>query len=444
LTKSTHSFARKGRNLLAALIVALAGNMFFISLARAEDVAPPAEVTTIVTQGGDDVSYHIPLTVSVVYDGVTYENVYATTNSVITFGRPDGTYWTYPTTPSVSIESKDWWVLPQQMPDTHFIINVSEGGFQVDGSYRPYGTLTGDTTSIIITAQIQTDGTVAYSYAVDGPLSGNERTGAVLTDGTIVPLSEVNIIEVEIPPVLEPEPVPPTPEPEPIVPEPVVPVEPIDPVVPQVCPPLCGPNEPPPPHGDPRPPIIIDPIIIPEEPPAPAPELPAEEPPTPVEEPPVEEPPAEEPPVPVEEPPAPEEEPPTEAEEPPVEAEPAPEEAPGPTVEEEVLQAEDVEASELPVDTPIELANGVVLTAGVVAALELFDNPAELLSEVFTNPAQVLTALSNIGADMSEDERQESTETILAAVIVGQIATQSAVAAAASAAAASSTYRRKP
>jgi hypothetical protein len=108
------------------------------------------------------------------------------------------------------------------------------------------------------------------------------------------------------------------------------------------------------------------------------------------------------------------------------------------------LQAEDVEASELPADTPIELANGVVLTAGVVAALELFDSPAELLTEVFTNPAQVLTALSNIGADMSEEERQESTETILAAVIVGQIATQSAVAAAASAAAASSTYRRKP
>ena len=452
MTKSTSSFARKSRNLLAVFCIALAGNIFFLSHARAEDVAPA--VTTIVTNGGDDVSYHIPLTVSVVYDGVTYENVYATTNSVITFGRPDGTYWTYPTTPSVSIESKDWWVLPQQMPDTHFIINVSEGGFQVDGNYRPYGTFTGDTTSIVITAQIQTDGTVAYTYAVDGPLSGNERTGAVLTDGTVVPLSEVNIIEVEVPPVLEPEPVPPTPEPEPIVPEPVVPVEPIDPVVPQVCPPLCGPNEPPPPphpdprppigppppHGDPRPPIIIDPIIIPEEPPAPEP--PAEEPPTPVEEPPAEEPPAEEPPVPVEEPPAPEEEPPTEAEEPPVEAEPAPEEAPEPPAEEEVLQAEDVEASELPADTPIELANGVVLTAGVVAALELFDNPAELISEIFTNPAQVLTALSNIGADMSEEERKESTETILAAVIVGQIATQSAVAAAASAA--SSTYRRKP
>jgi len=88
------------------------------------------------------------------------------------------------------------------------------------------------------------------------------------------------------------------------------------------------------------------------------------------------------------------------------------------------------------------LENGVVLTAGVVAALELFDNPAELLSEVFTDPGEVLTALSNIGADMSPEVREQSEKVIVAAVIVGQIATQSAVAAAASAA--STTYRRKP
>ena len=397
---------RKSRNLLAILAIVLAGNLSVLSYARAEDIVPP-EVTTIVTNGGDDVSYHIPLTVSVVYDGITYENVYATTNSVITFGRPDGTYWTYPTTPSVSIESKDWWVLPQQMPDTHFIINVSEGGFQVDGNYRPYGTFTGDTTSIIITAQIQTDGTVAYTYAVNGPLAGNERTGAVLTDGTVVPLEQIGITQVEEAPVLEPEPVAPepepTPEPEPVAPEPeVVPAPVPQPVFPYV----------------PEPAPIEPPVVEPEPQPEPEPE--------PTPEPPVVEP-----------------EPEIVPEEPPAEVEPAPEEEPELPVEEEVLQAEDVEASELPADTPIELANGVVLTAGVVAALELFDSPAQLLTEIFTNPAQVLTALSNIGADMSEEERQESTETILAAVIVGQIATQSAVAAAASAAA-SSTYRRKP
>jgi hypothetical protein len=287
--------------------------------AHAEDPVP--SVTTIVTNGGDDVSYQIPLTVSVVYDGVTYENVYATTNSVITFGRPDGTYWTYPTTPSVSIESKDWWVLPQQMPDTHFIINVSDGGFQVDGNYRPYGTFTGDTTSIIITAQIQTDGTVAYSYAVDGPLVGNERTGAVLTNGTVVPLEQVNIIQVEEAPELEPEPVPPTPEPEPVppTPEPVPEPEPVPPTPepvpePEPVPPTPEPvPEPEPVQPTPNP----VPVPIPQ-PEPPAVEPPAEEPPAeqpPAEEPPAEEPPAEEPPLPVEEPPAPAEEPPLTVEE---------------------------------------------------------------------------------------------------------------------------------
>ena len=377
---------RKSKNLLVIFAVVLALNLFFLSYARAEDPAPA--ITTIVTPGGDDVSYQIPLTVSVVYDGVTYENVYATTNSVITFGRPDGTYWTYPTTPSVSIESKDWWVLPQQMPDTHFIINVSEGGFQVDGNYRPYGTFTGDTTSIVITAQIQTDGTVAYSYAVDGPLTGNERTGAVLTNGTIVPLEEVNIIEVEVPPVLEPTPVEPVPEPTPEPPAPPTP-EPI------------------------APPIFID--YQPE--PAPEPPVEAEEPPAPVEEPPVEAEPApeevEEPPAVIEEPPMEEEAPPAEAEEPPVEAEEPPV---------EVVQADEVELETLAPETPVQLDNGVVLEAGTVVALQLLENPAELIAKIFNDPGQVLTAISNIGADMSEEERTTAENTIIASVIAGQAA----------------------
>ena len=385
---------RKSRNLLAVCFIAF-NFLFLVSPARAEEVAPT--VTTIVTPGGDDVSYQIPLTISVVYDGVTYENVYATTNSVITFGRPDGTYWTYPTTPSVSIESKDWWVLPQQMPDTHFIINVSEGGFQVDGNYRPYGTFTGDTTSIIITAQIQTDGTVAYSYAVNGPLVGNERTGAVLTDGTIVPLEEVNIIEVEEAPVLEPEPVPPVvePEPTPVEPEPEV----VEPVVPT-----------------PEPVIVFPVLPTPE----PEPVLPEE----PVEEPVVEEPVEEEPSLPLEPEPEPEPEP--------VE----------PEVPEETLPTEPEPMPESHEES-VTLDNGVVLTAQEAVSVALLQNPAELLQELFTNPGAALAALGSVGADMTEEEREESEKVIVAAVIVGQIATQSAVAAAASAAAAS-TYRRKP
>jgi hypothetical protein len=456
LTKSTSSFARRSRNLLAVFCVALAGNLFFLSYARAEDVVPA--VTTIVTRGGDDVSYQIPLTVSVVFDGTTYQNVYATTNSVITFGRPDGTYWDYPVTPSISIESRDWWALPDRMPDTHFILNVSQGGFQVDGAYRPYGMMSGDVTSIVITAQIQTDGTVAYTYVTDGPLQGNERTGARLTDGTIVTLEQAGVTQVAVVPVLEPVPVPPAPVPEPpvVIPDPVPTPEPVP--VPQPEPRPRPVFEPPVAEPEPTPvPVEEVPVLEPTpEPPVvePEPEIIPEEPPAPAEEPPAEEVPVEEP-TPVEEPPAPVEEAP-----PVVTEDSTPEEiavaveaiiaaADGEAVTAEAIAAAGLTYEDLPPNTPVEVrtdahGNEVIITAQVAAALEVLASPAEFVSAVFENPAQALLALASIGADMSEEERKQSTETVVAAVIVGQIATQSAVAAAASAAAASSTYRRKP
>jgi hypothetical protein len=374
--------------LLAAVFIAISANLFLLSFARAEDVVPP-EVTTIVTQGGDDVAYHIPLTVAVVYDGVTYQNVYATTNSVITFGRPDGTYWDYPITPSISIESKDWWVLPQQMPDTHFIINVSDGGFQVDGSYRPYGTFTGDTTSIIITGQVQTDGTVAYTYAVNGPLAGTERTGARLTDGTVVPLEEANIIQVEEAPVLEPEPV----APEPVVePEPVVPQPPTPEVIPEPVAPV---------------PPFVEPVPIePETTPEPVEELPEEE------LPPVEPEPTPEPPV----------------------VEPEPETIPEPEVPEEVIEEPTVEEEQT-----VTMANGVVVTLEVAQALELLSNPTELLATLFTDPAAAFAALGNVGADLPPEVREKAESVVLSAIIAGNIATSAAASAAGAAA-----YRRKP
>lgn len=279
-----------------------------------------------------------------------------------------------------------------------------------------------------------------------------------------------------------PEPTPdpiPTPSPQPSEP----------PDVPQVCPPICGPNLPP------EPPIIIPPIVIPDppyipEPPVVVPDPPAVEPEPPIvePEPPVEEPeppvvepePVEEPPAPVEEPPVEAEEPPVEAEEPPlVEEEPPLEEEEPPALEEEPPLVADensteeekeliaealVEAAEgeavtaeaiaeagltyddLPPETPVEVrvdANGnqVVITAEVAAALVVLESPAELLNAMFTDPAQALLALGSIGADMSEEERAESQETIVAAVIVGGIATQSALTAAASVGTVA--YRRK-
>ena len=212
-----------------------------------------------------------------------------------------------------------------------------------------------------------------------------------------------NLIQPPTPPVV----VEPEPEPEPI-PEPVV--EPIPdtiaPVIPDIVivePPITIPIPP-------EPPLIND--IVPEEPPVPVeePPAPAEEPPTEPEIAPVEE---ELPPAEVDTPPAEEEAPPAEAEEPPIEAEEPPI---------EVVQADEVELETLAPETPVELENGVVLEAGTVVALQLLESPAELIAEIFTDPGQVLTALSNIGADMSEEERTESEQTIIASVIATQAA----------------------
>jgi hypothetical protein len=208
-----------------------------------------------------------------------------------------------------------------------------------------------------------------------------------------------NLIQPPPPPVVvEPEPTPPPVE------EPAIDTN--IPTVPDIViiePPIIIPIPPEPP---------IEPPAVIEEPPAPAEEPPAvEEEPIPVvEEPPVE---AEEPPMVEEEAPIPVEEPPAEAEEPPVEAEEPPA---------EIIQADEVELETLAPETPVELDNGVVLEAGTVVALQLLESPAELIAEIFTDPGQVLTALSNIGADMSEEERTESEQTIIASVIATQAA----------------------
>ena len=498
-----------------------------VNTAQAATIAAAAEptaqgetptVTTLATCGGDDVSYQVPITTAITYDGVQYDRVYATTNSVITFGQPDGTYWTYPATPSISIQSMDWVVYPNQRNDEHLIISSSDGGFQVDLSARPIFLQSApETTNIVITAAINTDGTVAISYVISGADYSNynwTRTGARLNDGTVVTLEEASITRVEEAPVLTPEPVPsptPTPNPSPtdipspsptpsVSPEPSpsqtstpsaspepspsptttpqatpspIPTSPTPTEIPSPTPspepvventPAPAPTPAPTPAPQPAPvpapaPVVIPdpvPVVQPEPAPEPVPEPPVveTEPPAPAPEPPVVEP---EPPVVAPEPPAVEPEPAPEPAPVPVESasEPAPEPVSTPVVEpapvpvaqpeptpapsyENPIAIGSVDLATLAPETPIELENGVILTAQVVIALELLGNPADLIGAIFTDPGQALMALGNIGADMSPEVREQSKKVVLSAIIAGGIATQAAGIAAAS------TYRRNP
>jgi hypothetical protein len=137
----------------------------------------------------------------------------------------------------------------------------------------------------------------------------------------------------------------------------------------------------------------------------------------------------------------------------PEEEEPTPE--PEPTEEPEAPVEEEVEEEVVPEEEPKEeleeeleeeseeetvvLDNGVVLTQEQAVAITLLQDPAALLQELFTDPGAALAALSQVGADMSPEAREESEKVIISAVIAGNIATQAAASAGAVAA-----MRRKP
>ena len=639
-TKFTSSFVRKTRILSAFFLIfgtslflpAVTASATCINTVQAQTIAAAAAptpagetptVTTLETCGGDDVSYQVPVTATISYDGQQFSTVYATTNSVITFGRPDNTYWTYPNTPSISVNSMDWVAYPSR-GDEHFTIQSSDGGFQVDMSARPYGAPTSvSPTSIIVTAAINTDGTVAISYVINGPEYAGARTGAVLNNGTVVTLEQAGATRVEVAPTLAPTPEPtpsstpspeqtptPTPSNEPSVsPEPTPTqspvVEPTPSPTPTVEPTPAPSVEPTPapstsptpdttvvtpepqtpqptPTPSPTPPVIDDSAIIAEQQRLAAEEavrqaaleaarqaaleearraaaiarqeeaariaavleaqrlaeqarlaelerqrlaaeaaaraeaerlakaeadriaaeaaakveaerlaaleaerlrieaeenakaeeqaaleaqikaaleaisseeepavlLPVEPEVTPIEpsEPPVEpvEPPTVDPdPTPVEPVPPVVPEPVVTPSEPPVpvlEPVSTPESTPVQSTPEPVALTEETDLESLDPETPILLDNGVILTAEVVISLQLLENPAELLQEIFTNPGAALAALGNVGADLSPEVRAKAEKVVIAAVIAGNIATTAAVASAGAA----STYRRKP
>jgi hypothetical protein len=84
--------------------------------------------------------------------------------------------------------------------------------------------------------------------------------------------------------------------------------------------------------------------------------------------------------------------------------------------------------SDLPAETPVDVredenGNSVIITAEVADALELLTSASEILSAIFESPAQLLFAIGNLGADMSPEEREEASKTIIAATIIGNIAT---------------------
>ena len=99
------------------------------------------------------------------------------------------------------------------------------------------------------------------------------------------------------------------------------------------------------------------------------------------------------------------------------------------------IKASGIEYKDLPPTTPVDVrtdenGNAVVITAEVAAQVELLQNPSALVEELFTNPAAALAAFGSIGADMSDEEREEATDMVVATVVAAGAAINAAAVAA--------------
>jgi hypothetical protein len=108
---------------------------------------------------------------------------------------------------------------------------------------------------------------------------------------------------------------------------------------------------------------------------------------------------------------------------------------PGESISAEQVQASGVSYADLPPETPIEIrtdenGNALIITAEVAANVELVQDPGALLEAAFTDPGAALAALGSIGADMTEAEREEATEMVVATVVAAGAAINAAAVAA--------------
>ena len=412
-------------------------------------ITSPAKANVICNTytytGHDDIAYPANLPFTLKLGQTEYANVFVTTNGTLTFGQPDATFHDYPQTPSVSVAGYDWVTFGQ---GAYVSFGSTENTLCVEWSLRPYPQSQGELTQIRLIINKYPNGTWHGEVTTFGWLPADLRRGIRYVQGEPVVTIEAAFdvgdggVPIEVPPAPTPSsftetPVIPseTPTPE-ITPEPTIFPTPTEIPSPTPTPePTLEPEPTPEPTPIPSPLETVieapEPIVIPE-----PSEIPVFEPEPEVVEPEPEPEPIVEPEV-VQEP---------VQDEPTVEeltqeviddaladgvlddterelvADALLEEFAGEPVSFEAFEESGLDYEDLPPDTPITLENGVIITAEVADAIDIFDTPTELLSTVFSDPGKALKAIRNVGADMTEEERETSQNTVVAAVIVTQVA----------------------
>jgi hypothetical protein len=446
----------------------LIGTMFLASPITQANTPLTCNMSTIT--GDDDGSFEMLLPFSLKLGPTEYNRIYYSTNATVTFGQPDGTFHDYPQTPSVSVAGRDWVSFGEGAYTSY---GYNQDSFCIEWSVRPFPQSSGPLTQIRLVVNKFTNGNWHGEITTMTPLPPDARRAIRYEYGQPVVTMEAafDVGNGGIPVEVEPAPTPssfedpiviptqsPSPTPSPST-EPVPSVEPtLNPEPTPIPEPTQSPTPIPEPQQSQQPEPTVEPSPQPLEPspepsepvvqpsetssPIPAPSLSPSESPLQPQVPAVT--------------PFPTPEPETSSPEPSVpdlNESPSPDPSPsstdlpsnnniidGLTTQESValeellteygpmdaISFEDFEASgldyeNLPPSQPVMLDNGVIITAEVADAIEMFENPSELLLTVLTDPGKALKAFANIGADMTPEQRKESQVVVVASIIVGQI-----------------------
>jgi hypothetical protein len=434
--------------MVATLTTAL--GVFFIATSIQANTPLTCNMSTVT--GDDDGSFPMTLPFSLTLGSTEYNQIFYSTNATVTFGQADGTYWDYPQTPSISIAGRDWVSFGEGAYTSY---GYNENSFCIEWSVRPYPQSSGPLTQMRLVVTKFSNGGWHGEIVTMTELPADARRAIRYERGQdVVPMEAAFDVNGGVPIEVTPSPTPPsfteppvvpseTPTPEP-TPEPSLTPEPSptaspEPTQSQSPEPSTEPS-PQPTEPSPQP---SETAVQPSETPSPSPtpsSSPSEYPLQPQE-------PAVTPyPTPEPETSSPEPLVPDQIQSPspdPTQTSTLPSDnniIDGLTLEESIaleellteygpmdaISFEDFSASgldyeNLPPDQPIMLENGVILTAEVADAIEIFEDPTELLLTALTDPGKALKAFANVGADMTPEQRKESQTVVVASIIVGQV-----------------------
>jgi hypothetical protein len=479
LTRSLCNKVKKIFSYLLLIPVFLIGTMFLASPITQADTPLVCNMSTVT--GDDDGSFPMTLPFSLTLGSTEYNQIFYSTNATVTFGQADGTYWDYPQTPSISIAGKDWVSFGEGAYTSY---GYNENSFCIEWSVRPFPQFTGPLTQmrlvvakfsnggwhgeIVATTDLPADARRGIRYAQAEPVVFIEAAFDV-NGGTPIEVEPTPIASLEPQKPQSPEPtIEPSPQPSEPSPTPSETfVQPSETPSPISTPSDIVPSEFPLPLVEPE--LIPDPILepeisfpeslipIPDESPSPDLDLPSIDLPSDnniieitneeintfieaftdsgtISD-------AE-----------------TELlidsflndgfisedevlgllesliedaffteDEKELLVDVILEQADGNAISTELINELGLDYEDLPDDQPVALENGVILFAEVADALEMFENPSEILGAVFTDPGKALTALANVGADMTPEKREESQIVVVASIIAAQILSTSSV-----------------